>query len=264
MIKGMMRSSLLLGALMLGLFHKASAQLNEKQFEEMMGKYLATDAGQQALGKTMEDYFRKRQEEMKKQQQDMAQKRQEEEKVQFEEQFKKPVKIDIGSSPVKGPADAKVAVIEFSDFQCPFCKKGKDTMEELLKAYPKDVKVVFKHMPLDFHPNAMPAAKASWAAQQQGKFWEFYAVMFDNQSRLGEGEAFYLETAKNLGLNIDKFKKDMASEGATKQIEEDKKLAQANGIQGTPGFFVGGVAVRGAYPIDHFKMIVDRHLGVKK
>ena len=247
---------LMIAAFVLGTV--ANAEVTDKQFSDLMTKYLASESGQQTLGKTMEDYFRKRQAEMQKQQADEQRKRQEKE---VDDQFKNPVKIEIGKSPVKGPANAKVTIIEFSDFQCPYCKRGKDTIDQVLAVYPQDVKLAFKHLPLDFHPQALPAAKATFAAQQQGKFWEMHDALFANQSRLGEGEKFYVETAQGLGLNIDKFKSDMNSEAATKQIEADKALAKEHGIQGTPGFFVGGVAVKGAYPIDHFKMIIDRHLG---
>jgi len=233
----------------------ASAQVTDQQFSDLMGRYLQGEAGQQALGKTVEGFFQKRQQEMMKKQQDQ-------EKTDFESQFKSPVKVDAGASPAKGPATAKVTIIEFSDFQCPYCKRGHDTMDEVLKAYPNDVKLVFKHLPLPFHKEAGPAAKAAYAAGKQNKFWEYHDALFANQSRLGA--AYYEEVAKNLGLNMEKWKKDMASPEAEKQIEADKAIAEANSIQGTPGFFVNGVAVKGAYPFDHFKTIIDRWLNEGK
>lgn len=230
----------------------AFAQIDGKQFSDAMAKYLATPDGQKALGKTVEDYFQKRQEEMVKE-------RESKQKEDFEKQFTNPVKIEVGKSPVKGPAAAKITIIEFSDFQCPYCKRGYDTIEQVVKAYPNDVKIAFKHMPLDFHKEAMPAAKASLAAHKQGKFWEYQTALFENQAKLSA--AFYEETAKNLGLNVDQFKKDAASPEIEAQVKEDMALGQQNGIQGTPGFFVNGVAVKGAYPFEHFKMIIDRQLG---
>ncbi len=244
--------SIALAAVVFVATSNVAAQNNDKQFSDSMQKYLASDEGQQALGKTVEEYFKKRQQEMMKKQQDA-------EKTEFEEQFKNPVKIEIGKSPVKGPANAKITIIEFSDFQCPYCKRGKDTMDEVLKAYPNDVKLVFKNRPLAFHKEAMPAAKAALAAGKQGKFWEMHDAIFDNQQKMGTG--FYEEKAKALGLNVEQFKKDMASPELEELIKADEALADQNGIQGTPGFFVGGVAVKGAYPIDHFKMIIERLLG---
>lgn len=227
------------------------AEVTDKQFEDMMKKYLSSESGQKALGSTIESYFKKKQEEAQKQQAAMAD-------AQVEEQFKTPVKIDAGTSPAKGPKDAKITIIEFSDFQCPYCKRGKDTMDQVMKSYPNDVKVVFKHMPLPFHKEATPAAKASYAAMKQGKFWEFHDELFGNQQKLGAD--YYLEVAKSLGLNVDQFKKDMESPEAEQSVKNDTELGQKNGIQGTPGFFVNGVAVRGAYPYEHFKKIVDRWL----
>ncbi len=230
----------------------AVAETPDKAFEAQMEKYLNSDVGQSMVGKAMENYVKKRQEDARKKQDEMA-------KAQLEEQFKKPVSIDIGKSPVKGPENAKITIIEFSDFQCPFCTKGTTTMNDLMKANPNDVKVVFKHLPLPFHPEAMPSAKASYAAQQQGKFWEMHDALFANQSSLGA--ELYEATAKKLGLDMDKFKKDMESPAAEAAVKADMAVAEKNGIQGTPGFFVNGVAVKGAYPQTHFQMIIDRLLG---
>lgn len=229
----------------------AHAEISQADLSSAMDKYLASDAGRDAIGKTAQAYFKNMQEQAKKDQESR-------EKAQLEEQFNNPVKIDIGSSPVKGPAGAKVTIVEFSDFECPFCVRGKNTMEEVLKAYPNDVKVVFKNLPLPFHKNAVPAAKAALAAGKQGKFWEMHDKLFDNQKSLNQ--ATYEKIAGELALDVEKFKKDMADPALDKQIEEDKKIAEANGIQGTPGFFVNGVAVKGAYPFEHFQSIIDRWL----
>jgi len=253
MIKKHIKTSLSLAALLAASFGSqvARAEISEKDFSASIERYLQSDAGVAKIGNALEKYFQKKQQEAMKQQEDQA-------KAELEEQFKNPVKIDAGKSPAKGPANAKVTIIEFSDFQCPYCKRGHDTMEEVLKAYPKDVKVVFKHYPLPFHKEAEPASKAAYAAQQQGKFWEFHDALFNNQDKLGTD--FYLATAKELKLDEAKFKADMNSEAAAKQVKDDSELGSTNGIQGTPGFFVNGVAVKGAYPASHFKEIVDRWL----
>ena len=250
-----MRSNFLtlgVGAL-LSLFTATSAmaQTDPKAFEAAFDKYIATEKGQTALGKSVEVYFQKRQE--------LARKEQEEKQAaEVENQFKNPVKVDVGSSPVKGPANAKITIVEFSDFQCPFCKRGKETMDQVLKAYPNDVKLAFKNLPLPFHNQAMPAAKAAYAAGKQGKFWEFHDLLFGNQDKLGD--EFFESSAKQLGLDVAKFKKDIADPATEKAIKEESELGGKLGIQGTPGFFVSGVAVRGAYPFEHFKSIIDRVL----
>ncbi len=227
---------------------------SDADFQAKIKEYINSEEGRKEVGASVEKYFQKRQEEERAKQAQA-------EGQGLEEQFKNPVKIEVGNSPVKGPQDAKITIIEFSDFQCPFCKRGKDTMDQILKAYPKDVKIAFKHLPLDFHKNAKPAALATLAAGKQGKFWEMHDIFFDNQSSLSP--EFITATAEKLGLNMDKFKADMASDELAKQVEADMKLARENGIGGTPGFFVNGVAVKGAYPFDHFKGIIDRWLEAK-
>ncbi len=223
----------------------------DAKFDQQMEQYLATEKGKEQIGKTLEGYMQERQAKARKQAEDQA-------NAELEKQFTNPVKIDIGNSPVKGPENAKITIIEFSDFQCPYCSRGKETMDQVLKAYPNDVKVAFKNLPLPFHAEALPAAKAALAAQKQGKFWEMHDKLFDNQQKLKSG--YYEEAAKELGLDLEKFKKDMADPAIEKQINEDKEIAAKNDIQGTPGFFVNGVAVKGAYPVDHFKTIIDRWL----
>lgn len=241
-------------AVSLGTVRGISAEVSDKDFAAAMDKYLKTEAGQQAVGTSIENYFQAKQRDAQKKQEDQV-------AAELESQFSNPVKIDIGASPVKGPANAKITVIEFSDFQCPFCSRGHDTMDQLMKAYPNDVKLVFKNMPLPFHEQAAPAAKAAWAAGKQGKFWEYHDALFANQKSLSP--EFYIQQATTLGLNLDKFKADMNSADAEAQIKADRELGEKNGISGTPGFFVNGVAVRGAYPLDHFKKIVDRWLAQK-
>ena len=228
-----------------------SACLSDTDLNSGIEKYVNSDEGRKVVGGAVEKYFQDKQEEQRK-----AQEKAEEQEL--EDQFKNPVKIEVGNSPVTGAKDAKVTIIEFSDFQCPFCKRGKDTMEQILKAYPNDVRVVFKHMPLSFHKMAKPCALATIAAGKQGKFWEMHNEFFDNQGSLSD--EFIVATAKKLGLNIDKVNADRGSKAAEEQLNADIALAGKNGISGTPGFFVNGVAVKGAYPFDHFKKIIDRWL----
>ncbi|MDC0358274.1 thioredoxin domain-containing protein [Oligoflexia bacterium] len=240
-----------LAALIISLSSVALAEMKQAEFEKMFKTYIGTDKGQEAVGSAVETYFKGLKDKRRKEQEV----RQE---AQLEEQFKNPVKVSVGSSPVKGPKNAKVTIIEFSDFQCPYCKRAADTMAQVLKEYPNDVKVSFKNLPLGFHKHAMGAAKAALAAGKQGKYWEMHDALFENQKDLGPD--YFTKAAKNLKLDMDKFKKDMDSEEIAKQIAEDQKLAAKHEIRGTPGYFVNGVQVKGAYPFDHFKMIIDRWL----
>ena len=225
--------------------------ISSDAFAKLMQTYLKSETGQEAIGKATQGYIAKQQ---KKIQEERAKK----EKVAFEEQFKNPIKVDVTGSPFKGPKDAKVTLVEFSDFQCPYCKKGANTAEQVVKAYPKDVKFVFKNLPLPFHKEARPAAKAALAANKQGKFWEMHDALFADQGKLGE--ELYLEAAKNIGLDLEKFKKDLEDPEIEAQISADEKLARQVGISGTPGFVVNGVLVKGAFPFSHFKKIIDRWL----
>jgi protein-disulfide isomerase len=241
-LRSLISSAFLIAALGLSYTAPAKADITDPEFAEHMKKFMGTTSGRELIASSMQKFAQEEQERQ--------------EAAAMEEQFKNPAKIDVGTSPAKGPATAKFTVIEFSDFQCPYCKRGKETMDELLKRHPNDVRVVFKHMPLQFHQQAKPAAKASIAAAKQGKFWEFHDELFANQSALKP--EFFEATATKLGLNLEKFKADLTAPETDKQLEEDIKAATANQINGTPGFFVNGIAVRGAYPVEHFEKIIAR------
>jgi protein-disulfide isomerase len=171
-------------------------------------------------------------------------------------------KVPVGDSPAKGPSDALVTIIEFSDFQCPFCSRVEGTIKQVHETYGKDVRVVFKQNPLPFHQNAGIAAEASLAAHDQGKFWEMHAKLFGNQTAL---ERDKLEGyAKELGLNEAKFKASLDSNKHKATIDAEQKLAQGLGAAGTPSFFVNGRSLRGAQPFDAFKALIDEELAKAK
>ena len=190
---------------------------------------------------------------LEKYEKEFAEKQKEDE---FNKLFEDKANIEIGNSPVRGDKKAEYTVIGFSDFQCPFCKKGDDTIKELMKKHDKKIKYVFKNFPLGFHPQAAPAAKAAWAAGKQGKFYEYHDKLFENQAKLGD--ELFVQIAKDLGLDVEKFNKDRAREDTDKQIKEDMKQAQDIGIQGTPGFLLNGIKILGAYPVEHFEKIISR------
>jgi protein-disulfide isomerase len=169
-----------------------------------------------------------------------------------------PKKVDVGNAPARGPKNAPITVVLFSDFQCPFCGRVEPSIAELEKAYPGKVRVAWKNFPLSFHNNAKPAAEAALAANEQGKFWEMHDVLFKNQQALGAAD---LEKyAKEIGLNMDKFKAAMDSHKFAAQIENDTKQGSELGVSGTPAAFVNGQLVSGAQPVDAFKKIVDAEL----
>jgi protein-disulfide isomerase len=167
-------------------------------------------------------------------------------------------KVEIGKAPRKGGQEPKITLIEFADFQCPFCARAKNTLDELLRIYKDDLGIWYRHFPLPFHSNAMPAAIAAVAADQQGKFWEMHDKLFANQQDL---DAASLEKyAQEIGLDLGKFKAALASPKTKAVVEADKKQVDQFGVQGTPSFFVNGRAFSGAYPLESFKMVLDEEI----
>jgi protein-disulfide isomerase len=165
--------------------------------------------------------------------------------------------ITVGDSYSKGPKTAPVTIVEWSDFQCPFCGQAKDLVHQLIDAYPKDVQFVFKNYPLPFHPNAMPAAKAAVAAGKQGKFFEMHDKLFENQRALAPEK--YEEWAKEIGLNVEQFKKDMESPDVAAQITKEMKEAGDVGVRGTPSFFINGKQPAGR-SFELYKSIIDEEI----
>lgn len=168
--------------------------------------------------------------------------------------------VKVGNAPIKGGKDAKVTIVEFSDFQCPFCAKGAAIMEEVVKKYGNKVKVAYKNYPLPFHQQARPASMAALCAgdQSEAKFWDMYKRMFDDQQ--GLSKSGLEEKAKASGLNMDTFKECMAEEKFAAQIDQDMKEGQDLGVKSTPTFFVNGIMVTGAQPIEAFSEIIDELL----
>ena len=171
-------------------------------------------------------------------------------------------RVEVGDSPFKGPEDAKVTIIEFTDFQCPFCSRVQPTLKKILEKYPQDVRKVFKQHPLTFHKDAPLAAEASLAAGAQGKFWEMKEILFNNQKKLKEENL--VEYAQNLGLDIEKFKADLRDHTYKEQVDRESKQAVTLGATGTPAFFVNGRYLSGAKPLDAFVKVIDEELSGKK
>ena len=164
----------------------------------------------------------------------------------------------LGDAPVKGPKDAKVTIVMWSDFQCPFCSRVEPTVTKVMETYPKDVRVAFKQLPLPFHQNAHIAAEASLAAKEQGKFWEMHDKLFENQQALDR--ASLEKYAQELGLNMKKFR-DALDSGKWK-AKVDAEMAEGNkiGANGTPAFFINGKSLSGAQPFENFKTKIDAAL----
>jgi protein-disulfide isomerase len=171
-------------------------------------------------------------------------------------------KVPVGSSASKGPDDALVTIVEFSEFQCPFCSRVNPTIKQIVDTYGKDVRVVFKHNPLPFHKEAGPAAEAALEANAQGKFWEMHDKLFENQKALTREDLD--KYAKEIGLNMAKFKQAMDSGKHAAEVKADQELARSLGASGTPSFFINGRNLRGAQPFASFKAVIDQELAKAK
>lgn len=163
--------------------------------------------------------------------------------------------IEIEGLPSKGAKDPLVAIVEFSDFECPFCSKLGAPLDQALKDYPDEVRVVFRHNPLNFHENAHLAAQASLAAASQGKFWEYHDVLFQNQRALSRAD---LSThAKTAGLDVALFDKELNAGTFKAAVDVDIAAAQKTGATGTPAMFVNGRLLEGAVPYPRIKELIE-------
>lgn len=215
----------------------------EKFFE--VANKAAQEAQKRAQGKQAEDEMKKR-----------------------DEEFANPVKPEIDETRVVfGNKSAPITIVEYSDFECPYCSRGYKTVKEVMSEYKDKVRVIFKHLPLDFHPQAMPAAKyfEAIARQDHEKAAKFHDMVFENQKEFtAKGEAYLKDAAKKVGADLKKVEKDLKDESLMTRINADMAEAQKFGFSGTPGFLINGVSLRGAYPAPEFKKVIDRHLSTMK
>ena len=165
---------------------------------------------------------------------------------------------------IKGNKNAPVTLIEYSDFQCPYCGAFEPTIDSIMNKYKDQVRLVYRHFPLSFHPNALPAAIASECAAEQGKFWEFHSAMFKNQDSLSDD--FYKKLASDNKLNMGKFNDCVSTQKYAKSIQDEAAAGGAAGINGTPGTFVIGkdgtaTPITGAVPEATLTAAIDKALG---
>lgn len=182
--------------------------------------------------------------------------------------FQKPrleMNVEVGKSPVWGKADAPVTIVEFSDFQCPFCSRGAETIEQVKKKYgPNKVRIAFKHFPLPMHPEARPASEASQCIYEQNpdKFWKFHDLLFENQQAMSTEDLN--KYAKQSGADMDKFKECFEGKKYAELVQSDLSYGEKIGVKSTPTFFINGQLVSGALPIESFSEIIDEELKAAK
>ena len=170
--------------------------------------------------------------------------------------------LPVAASSVKGPPDAPVTLVEFADYQCPFCARNVPLVKQVMDAYPKQVKFVYKEFPLtSIHNNAMNASKAAIAAQRQGKYWERHDKLFENSSSLGEENL--KKIAGEVGLDVAKWEKDYKSPEVEKQVQDDMRLGSQSDVRGTPTMFVDGKRVQNR-SLEGIKAMIDDALKTKE
>lgn len=172
------------------------------------------------------------------------------------------IRYDIPATgfPSQGPEDAPIVIVELSDFQCPFCKRFHDeTLQDLLEAYPGQIRFVYRHLPLtSIHPEAFPAAEASMCANEQNAFWPYHDQIFAHQDQLSRD--LYLQIAGDLGLDRVAFEDCLNNRKYESVVQTDMDFAINLGVNSTPTFFINGLALVGAQPLDAFKQVIDKEL----
>jgi len=170
-------------------------------------------------------------------------------------------KVSSANSASKGSSSAPIEIIEFSDFQCPFCLRADPTVRQVLTTYGDRIRFVYRHYPLPNHPMARPAAEAAACAGEQDKFWPYHDLLFANPSKLGDADL--KQHAATLGLNTSQFNSCVDTHKLKPQIDKDLKDGEEAGVNGTPAFFINGRMISGAQPYEVFKKIIDEELSGK-
>ena len=167
--------------------------------------------------------------------------------------------IPVEGYPAIGPDDAPITIVEFSDFQCPYCRQWHQTVyAPLFAAYPDQIRLVYRHLPLtSIHPEAQPAAEAAMCANEQNAFWEYHDKLFGGEL-LGAG--VYSQYAAALGLNMDEFETCITERTYQQAVQADSDFALNLGVNSTPTFFVNGLAIVGAQPLEVFQQVIDKEL----
>ena len=170
--------------------------------------------------------------------------------------------VKASDSPAKGPTGAPVEMIEFSDFQCPFCLRANPVVNQVLSTYGDKIHFVYRNYPLPNHPNARPAAEAAQCANEQGKFWPYHDRLFASAGQLSDADL--KQSAAQVGLDAPKFNACFDGHKYKAAVDADIQAADELGVSGTPAFFINGRAITGAQPFEAFKSVIDEELELKK
>jgi protein-disulfide isomerase len=171
--------------------------------------------------------------------------------------------VSVDDDPAVGPADAPVTIVQFAEFQCPYCGKARESMDQVMKAYPGKVRMVFRDFPLGFHDRAIPAAVAANCAYKQSAetYWKVHDTLMTNQRALQEPDLE--KAARDAGVDMAAWKKCRTDVAMEEEVRKDMAAGEAAGVTGTPAFFINGVFLNGAQPFERFKAVIDRELAKK-
>ncbi|NBT58568.1 hypothetical protein EBT16_07270 [bacterium] len=237
----------------------ATAEITDKEINDFLASKGLSLTDKRIKKEDVKEYLKFRQK-FEKQQQYVAKLRDNAKvKMLVAEPESPKVTVAVEGQPTWGSSKAPVTIVEFSDFQCPFCARAVPTLERIKQEYgPEKVRVVFHHLPLPNHNRAVPASLAASCADEQGKFWEMHNLLFENQAKLEDGDL--KEYAKKLGMDATKFADCFDKKAHMSKIETSRKEGEKVGISATPSFVINGVLLQGAQPFERFKEKIDRAL----
>jgi protein-disulfide isomerase len=176
----------------------------------------------------------------------------------FENDLESPRFEIAADGPARGPADAPITLVEFSDYECPFCKAAEPVVKQVLDRYPTQVKLVYKNYPIDSHPKARPAAEAALCAEEQGRFWEFHEELFAKSPQLAPEQL--LAIANAIGLDAAKYEECVKTRRFQAKVDADVAAGKKSGVAGTPAFFVNGVPLSGGRSVEDFAKVINAEL----
>jgi protein-disulfide isomerase len=174
--------------------------------------------------------------------------------------FLEPPRTQVAIDPqrVRGPANAPITIVEFADFECPYCAAVEPTLRKLIAKYPSQIRLAYRDFPLSSHPHAWPSAEAARCALAQGKFWEYHDLLFNNQPKRDEGDL--AQFATTVHLDLAKFSECVAQRSYAADVQRDLDVGEGLDINGTPAFFINGISVEGAVPLERFSHVIDTEL----
>jgi protein-disulfide isomerase len=176
-------------------------------------------------------------------------------------ELKNPFQPDLSiPRPVRGTPNAPITIVEYADFECPFCAQAHQTVKQIMARYDGQVRFLYKHNPItQIHPMAEPSARyfEAIAKQSHEKAWVFHDRLYESPDLLKQGEAGMDSVVASLGLDTERLRKDLASEDVSAQVQRDRDKAMSFGFQGTPAFLINGVSLRGAYPLEEFVQVIE-------